>query len=341
MEESIGKRISAHRKRLGITQDALAEQLGVTAQAVSKWENDQSCPDITTLPRLAEIFCCTTDSLLGLEEKKVHTEKEESQPAEEKLEESPVQDGLWELQWNAGRKSSVGIALWLLITGSLALASTLQGWGIDLWHILWSSGLMILGFMGLLRRFSVLRLAAFLSGGYFLLWHIGVLPDELTILRWDVMIPGAILLFGLCLLADSFRKPSHSRFRIARNGHTLVNPGSQFSCEEDTFICTTTFGENHHLITLPELVRGHGELSFGELEVDLRGCESFAPGCTVDLSCAFGELTLILPKHCRAETNISTAFAASDVHGAPDPNADTVIYVNGRVSFGEITLRYL
>jgi len=42
MEETLGKRIVSHRKRLGMTQDKLAEALGVTAQAVSKWENEVS-----------------------------------------------------------------------------------------------------------------------------------------------------------------------------------------------------------------------------------------------------------------------------------------------------------
>ena len=42
MQETIGKRIMQNRKQLKLTQDQLAEQLGVTAQAVSKWENDQS-----------------------------------------------------------------------------------------------------------------------------------------------------------------------------------------------------------------------------------------------------------------------------------------------------------
>ena len=65
MEQTLGKRIVHHRKKLGLTQDQLAEQLGVTAQAVSKWENDQSCPDITMLPKLAAIFGITTDALLG------------------------------------------------------------------------------------------------------------------------------------------------------------------------------------------------------------------------------------------------------------------------------------
>lgn len=64
MEQTIGKRIARHRKELGLTQDALAEQLGVTAQAVSKWENDQSCPDISLLPTLCRIFGISTDELL-------------------------------------------------------------------------------------------------------------------------------------------------------------------------------------------------------------------------------------------------------------------------------------
>ena len=72
MEETLGKRIVFHRKRLGLTQDALAELMGVTAQAVSKWENDQSCPDIGALPKLAEIFGISTDELLGVERKEVH-----------------------------------------------------------------------------------------------------------------------------------------------------------------------------------------------------------------------------------------------------------------------------
>ena len=65
MEETLGKRISARRKALGLTQDALAEQLGLTAQAVSKWESDQCCPDVMLLPRIADIFETTVDALFG------------------------------------------------------------------------------------------------------------------------------------------------------------------------------------------------------------------------------------------------------------------------------------
>ena len=63
--KTIGDRIKFHRKRLGMTQEQLAERMGVSAQAVSKWENNLSCPDISVLPELAAIFGISVDELLG------------------------------------------------------------------------------------------------------------------------------------------------------------------------------------------------------------------------------------------------------------------------------------
>lgn len=53
MNESIGNRICKFRKEKGLTQEDLAGKLGVSSQAVSKWENDQSCPDIPCCPSCA------------------------------------------------------------------------------------------------------------------------------------------------------------------------------------------------------------------------------------------------------------------------------------------------
>ena len=53
---TLGQRISTYRKQLGISQEALGERLGVSRQAVSKWENDLSCPDTLNLIRLAEVL---------------------------------------------------------------------------------------------------------------------------------------------------------------------------------------------------------------------------------------------------------------------------------------------
>ncbi len=64
---SIGSKIAQYRKQLNITQDALAQKLQVTNQAVSKWESDQCCPDISLLPRLADIFGISIDELFGRE----------------------------------------------------------------------------------------------------------------------------------------------------------------------------------------------------------------------------------------------------------------------------------
>ena len=62
--ESIGNRITKYRKEKGLTQEALAEKLGISSQAVSKWENDTSCPDISLLPALCRELGITADELL-------------------------------------------------------------------------------------------------------------------------------------------------------------------------------------------------------------------------------------------------------------------------------------
>lgn len=62
---TIGRRITQLRKEQGMTQEELAQKLDVTSQAVSKWENDVSCPDVSILPQLADILHTTTDYLLS------------------------------------------------------------------------------------------------------------------------------------------------------------------------------------------------------------------------------------------------------------------------------------
>ena len=62
---TLGNTIAQYRKSLNITQEALAQQLGITNQAVSKWESDQCCPDVMLLPKLADIFGITLDELFG------------------------------------------------------------------------------------------------------------------------------------------------------------------------------------------------------------------------------------------------------------------------------------
>ena len=63
-ENQIGRQIAAHRRAKGLTQEQLAEEFGVSPQAVSKWENGASCPDISILPQIASFFEITVDELL-------------------------------------------------------------------------------------------------------------------------------------------------------------------------------------------------------------------------------------------------------------------------------------
>ena len=70
MDNTIGKRISALRREKDLKQEDIAQALGVSSQAVSKWENDQSCPDISLLPKLARLLSVSVDTLLSGEEEK-------------------------------------------------------------------------------------------------------------------------------------------------------------------------------------------------------------------------------------------------------------------------------
>ncbi len=71
---NLGKNISELRKKNNLTQEELANMLGVSPQAVSKWENDAACPDIALLPKIAEIFGVTIDELMN-EQGSIHSQK--------------------------------------------------------------------------------------------------------------------------------------------------------------------------------------------------------------------------------------------------------------------------
>lgn len=334
MEETMGKRIVTHRKRLGLTQDKLAETLGVTAQAVSKWENDQTCPDITMLPRLAEVFGITTDELLGLNQKPVS-----APAAREKDEESEgihVHKGDWEFQWDGGRKGGLCFAVWVLLCGGLLLVSKLLESGVGLWEICWTTGFMVFGLAGMGKRVSVFGIGCFLFGGYCLADAFDVLPFSMG---KELLLPIFLVVFGLSLLLKALRRSKKPTFRWSRGSTGKLT--SDFSYGEDSFSASTSFGENTQIIHLPCLKRGTADVSFGEMVIDLRGCEEIANGCKLDLSCSFGDLEVLVPRSCRVEYTSNTAFANVDVIGHSAPEAAAVICAECDVSFGNIEIRYV
>ena len=77
--KQFGKRIAFLRKQNGMSQEKLANLLGISSQAISKWENGHTTPDTSLLPVLAQIFQCSVDEIImpayffdmDLEEKKI------------------------------------------------------------------------------------------------------------------------------------------------------------------------------------------------------------------------------------------------------------------------------
>ena len=68
---TLGEKLYNKRKERGLTQEEVAEKLGVSPQAVSKWENGSSCPDIMLLPKIAKLFEVSIDELLSEESEPV------------------------------------------------------------------------------------------------------------------------------------------------------------------------------------------------------------------------------------------------------------------------------
>ena len=337
MEQTLGKRISAWRKNMKMTQDQLAEQLGVTAQAVSKWENDQSCPDITMLPRLSEIFGCTTDELLGIERSpKVHEAELVTEDNIAKEDGLHITRGGFELKLdNDTRRGSIGIAVLVLAVGGLLLLSHLLEWAVSFWSILWPTTLVVLGLFGTMPRSTFLRLAFVLFGGYFLLDNLEVLQFDLG---WGFVLPVILLLIGVSLLIKAFRKPKRVNPVFSMSGS---GANSYFHAEDEAFTCDSSFGGDKHYVDLPRLSSGSINMSFGETTVDLSGVQEVSDDCTVEMNISFGDCTLLVPSRYHVELVKNVSFATANLKGAPAPTCDGIIRVIANVSFGEATVWYV
>ena len=72
--------ISSLRKQKEMTQEQVAGQLGISPQAISKWESKRSCPDIGLLPQIARMFDTTIDGLFGIQTESVQPQVESLAP---------------------------------------------------------------------------------------------------------------------------------------------------------------------------------------------------------------------------------------------------------------------
>ena len=333
MEQTLGKRIMQLRKSKGLTQDQLAEQLGVTAQAVSKWENNQSCPDITLLPKLAEIFGVSTDALLGREET---PEAETPVHTAEVVEEGKPENN-FTFQWDGGRRSGFCFALMVLLVGGLLLAAQILGWDVSFWEILWPCAIVAFGFNSLLGKFSFFSTGCVVFGTYFILRNLDVLP---FVLGKEYVLPVLIILAGLALLVDAFKKPRKSGFRMVHNPEK-GKAKRQYEVHDGEFEFSASFGEGTQGVVLDTLSSGEISCSFGSYQIDLRDVKAVAEDCELEVNCSFGEVTVLVPARFRVIPDSSAAFGDVSVEGRPHEASQGIIRLDASASFGQIVVKYV
>lgn len=342
MEVTLGKRIAASRKHLGLTQDQLAEKLGITAQAVSKWENDLSCPDISILPKLADIFGITTDELLGREKEVPVCETEVVTNSDSKENGFTFDNGKMDFHWEGAKLEGIGLACWVILTGILYLLTLLTHVDISFWNILWPTFLLVLGLFGLYPKFSAFRLGCAIFGGYYLVSKFDLLPIQLDN---SVLIAVIIILFGLGILVDSLRKSKQPKFTASytdKNGN--IHHGmckDNYTVDGNRFDYSTAFGSSTQCIQLEKLQYGDISTSFGEYTVDLSGIDSVDANARLDVSCSFGELTLLVPNRFCVRPDSSTAFASFEIEGSPDAQPQGYITMEVSANFSEVCVRYI
>lgn len=333
-QSTLGSRIKQHRKRLGLTQEQLAERMGVSPQAVSKWENDLSCPDISALPELAAIFGISVDALLGQEPR-----------AAEVVEEAPRKEGFsfhWEDR-RGKRYYSIVFAVFALLFGGLWLMNLGLHLDVSWWTLLWTLFLVFLGVCGLRVRFSAASVVLMLAGSYFLLSAYGLLGLSLG---WQVVVPVCIIAGGISLLIDGIRgKNLHKskEYYNERAARIEKIPQMEFDCREGQLRCEMAFGDYAPVVRTPCLRGGEIEGSFGDFSVDFSGVEQLAPECALSVSCHFGDLTLLLPKRFAVKIEERETFAASiAVKGTPAQEPEgTLLLRAAEAHLGEICVQYI
>ena len=331
---TMGKRIADLRKQKGMTQEQLANQVGVTAQAVSKWENDLSCPDISVLPQLAEVLGVTTDELLGKVQLRSLT-VEDSEKSEKHKHTVNV-------RLNMNKWEKVIFALLVMGLGIVFLLNAFHviqlGSGITFWSVLWPFCLFFMGVMLCKSDLSPMSLGIALFGLYMLLYNVGIIPAQYK-LTWSMIWPAALILIGLTVLLGYLfpkRKENNEGFFHVEKG----DPVFEFSEEGGYVRVESAFTTETKKVTGDEPFRGAKiDMSFGSLTVDLTEA-NIENGATIDADVSFGSMTLRLPAFVGVKSESSAAFGGVNCP-AGDPNAAIRINLKGDVSFGKIEVEYV
>lgn len=330
-QQSMGKRIMQLRKEKGYTQEQLAEMMGVSAQAVSKWENDVSCPDISILPMLAEKLGVTTDELLGvkpIEPKVVIVDGQNKKEG----------DSSFSVSWDGGKnvkKDGIWFAILVTVLGLAFLVQRLGFVSFGVWGIVWPAVIIGLGVSWMVKRFSIFAVAVAGLGLYFLLFNLGAIS---LILSWSIIWPSLLVLLGLTILYETL-VPHKNKF-CGVNFSGNKDKRSQYR-EENGFVnYECSFSEENRKVAAEDFLGGDIEISFGKSELDLTAIKRVNQNAKLDVDVSFATFDLIVPKTVRVFLKSDKSFGSIQMNGEPNPDATMAINVDGDVSFGTMNIFY-
>lgn len=331
-QQSMGKRIMQLRKEKGYTQEQLAEMMGVSAQAVSKWENDVSCPDISILPLLAEKLGVSTDELLGvkpIEPKVVIVDAQKN---------NKDSDGSFSVSWDGGKsakKDGIWFAVLIIVLGVAFLMQRLGLVSFGIWGIVWPAVIIGLGVSWMVKRFSFFALAVAGLGLYFLLYNLGSISLVLT---WSIIWPTLLVLLGLTILYETLIPHKHKCCGVNFSGDK--DKRSQYR-EENGFVSyDCSFSEENRKVAAQTFLGGDIDISFGKSELDLTNVQSFAPNAKLDVDVSFATLDLIVPRSVRLYIKADKSFGTIQMNGEPNSDAAQSLQIDGDVSFGTMNVFY-
>lgn len=337
MEQTLGGRIKALRKGRTMTQDQLAELVGVSPQAVSKWENDISSPDISLLPRLAQVFGVTTDALLGVEPTAVAPAQDRFRVNVGQPEGDEPDEGRcgFTFQFDVGKKELPWFALAVLVFAvSLLLNRTLlSSFGeAGVWQLLWPSAMLALGLSGLWERLRLWAVGMTGFGIWCLLVNLNLLRrwDGLS---WKLIVPALLVLWAVSMFADHFRRDRPS-------GHGSPEVCAAGQTGDGRLAYAKSFGSETVTVTEPVFRGGDVEVSGGNYILDLTACRTVEPGSRLNIHVSFGSVELLLPKNWKLQEHSVRSFSALSTHGSPSPDADQLLTVESSLSCSCLDIRW-
>lgn len=332
--ETMGKRIQRLRKERGLTQKQLADAVGVTPQAVSKWETDESCPDVTALPLIAGALGVSTDTLLGA-----------SSAATVVLEngtEKKSGKANWAWEWKAGKTVGLIFGVFVILAGVLLLFTIFKSeWftNISFWDILWPSAIIFVGLSGCFsHEFSGFSLGVIAVGVIFLLNNFGVIQGDV----WLILLAAVLVIVGVSIVVRQFvkRRKKLGGATVVENGAKGEKLKSDYSDADGVISYNASFGDDCIICRAEKINGGKVNVSFGDFTLDLRDVREFGDGAELEVNASFAEAVVKLPQCVRAELSTNGAFSGKGVEGSPAPDAPYVLRIKAAVSFGNLEIVY-